>query len=137
MEKDTYETNDTQICNSYSDLGKAIKEGEPEIEITMDMKAKVIKIKAVGNVAWGVCAALLTVGVGAIIVTACTGGTTAAPAGVMQCVTTLPAAGILGSATLPAIGIMTGGGGIVTLNALRKKYKLKQKTDGRWMLVKS
>ena len=45
------------------ELGQAIKDGMDVIELEADLAKKVIKIKATGNVAWGVAAGALAVAI--------------------------------------------------------------------------
>src|SRR5690349_7420040 len=74
-----------EIAESPDELGRAIEQGRDEIEISIDVRAKVVRIKAVGKIAWGVLFGAVTVVIVSMIATAGTGGTlafAAAPAGV-------------------------------------------------------
>ncbi len=64
-------------CNTAEELGKAIKNKEDTIEIEGDLKNQVIRIKATGKVAWGVCVVSLGVAVIAYLsIPAATAGAT-------------------------------------------------------------
>lgn len=122
------------------DLSEALKNDKDTIEIEGALADKVIRIKATGSVAWAIAIGSIAVGLAAILVTAGTGGTTAPatiPAG------TLAAAGsvaILGTpVTISLIGIAVAAGGvnagIARLNKLRN-YKIKSKTKNKVILVR-
>ena len=107
-------------CNTAEELGKAIKNKEDTIEIEGDLKNQVIRIKATGKVAWGVCVVSLGVAVIAYLsIPAATAGAT--PVG--GAVSALSG----GSAAVPAVMIGVAAGGIGALNTLRDKYKIVEK----------
>lgn len=121
-------------CKTEKELGTAMKNGADSIYIEGDLKNKVIRIKATGKVAWGVCAASLTLAIvsyiatpEATVVTAPAGGTGGVATAVSGVVATTAASAILGSATIAAITIGVAGGGIGVLNTLRKKYEIVEK----------
>ena len=118
------------------DLGKALKEDQDYIEIEGDLKEKVVKIKAKGNVAWAAAAIGLTLAITALIATIGTGGG-GAPAGVPAGLIGMSAASAaLGPALAgSAVLIGAGGGGIGALNKLRK-YKIKEISKDKAILYK-
>lgn len=131
----------SEKCNTLEDLVKAIKNGAGSIEIEGDLANKVIRIKAVGPVAWGVCAGALGIAIASYLATpALTAATAPAggAAGIMSftsgAVATTAVAGTLGSATVTAvtIGIVAGGTGV--LHTLRDKYKIIKKGDAHIIL---
>ena len=118
------------------ELGKAIKEEQDHIEVEFDLAKKVIKIKGVGKVAWGVCVVALTVAIGAFIVTLSSGGTSSpasVPAGLagMGTASAIMGAGVASS----AVAIGAAGGGIATLKKLRK-YRIEKINDDKIILHK-
>ncbi len=117
-------------CNTAEELGKAIKNKEDTIEIEGDLKNKVIRIKATGKVAWGVCAASLAVAITACLATLPTSMVNPA-GGAASFVSGISATGVatamLGSAAVPAVMIGVAAGGIGALNTLRDKYKIVEK----------
>ncbi|MBD8894770.1 hypothetical protein IG626_02040 [Desulfovibrio desulfuricans] len=99
------------------ELGKAIKDDADYIEIEGDLKNKVLKIKATGKIAWGICLAALVVAVGAVALAIPTGGTSAAVSGLSAGA----AATILGvGPASSAVMIAVAAGGTGALNKLRK-----------------
>ncbi|MCL2773943.1 MAG: hypothetical protein FWD71_11400 [Oscillospiraceae bacterium] len=126
------------------ELGQALKQNELEITVDMDSKAgkAVVKIKATGAVAWGVCAVALTTAIGIAIANITTAGTTNAIPGASVVYLTGEIFGI-GAATtilggfpvaLSAVIIGVAGGGIGALNKLRK-YKM-QKSGNKIILTR-
>lgn len=123
-------------CKTSKELAEAIKNKEDYIVIEGDLKNKVFRIKAVGPVAWGVCAAALVVAITsystmpvATAATAPTGGVGGAVSAVSGVAATTVAAATLGTATTSAIAIGVAAGGIGALTALRDKYKIVEKDD--------
>ncbi len=114
------------------ELGKALKENAVEIVITKDeLGRRVTKIKATGNVAWGIAIAAIAVAVIAIISAPATAGASA----VISAAAAPAAIAVLGTgATATAIGIAVAAGGVGALNSLRN-YKL-EKRDGKTVLIK-
>lgn len=119
-------------CNTAEELGKAIKNKEDTIEIEGDLKNQIIRIKATGKVAWGVCAASLAFAITAYLATPAATATTG-PGGALFAfggtVTLGAAATTLGSAAIPALIIGISAGGIGALNTLRDKYKIVEKNE--------
>ena len=118
-------------CKTPIDLAYAIKNKEESIIIEGDMKNKVIRIKATGTVAWGVCAVSLGAAIvfyittpAAIVTTTPVGGGMSFVSGM---VATTAAATTLGSSTVAAVAIGVAAGGIGTLNTLRDRYKIVEK----------
>lgn len=120
-------------CKEPKDLAKAMKENQDEIIIEGDLKNHVLKIKAVGSVAWAVCFASLAVAIALIIASpAATAAFTPAGGGaslVMGITASTAAAGILGSAVVPAIVIGVTSGSVGALTKLRDKYKIVEKNE--------
>ena len=118
------------------ELGRAIKEGQDHIEVEFDLAKKVLKIKATGNVAWGACVVSLAVVIAAVIITISSGGTSSAatvPAGFAGMGT---AAAIMGYSTAAsAVAIGAAGGGVATLNKLRK-YRVEKISENKIILHK-
>lgn len=115
--------------SNEKELGKALKDDVDTIEVEGDLVKKVIKIKATGKVAWGVCIACLTVAITAMIAKIVSAGF-AAPITTTAIMLTAPAAiATLGtSAALAAVGIGVAGGGVAVLNKLRD-YKMEETGD--------
>jgi hypothetical protein len=125
------------VVYSNKDVGEAIKKEVDTIEMSRESEAgkTVYKIKATGNIAWGVCFAALAVAIVAIIVMPVTGGASAIPAGAVGFIGTPIAIGVLGGpAAVGAIVIAVAGGGVGILNKLRR-YKMKEK-NGKIILTK-
>lgn len=57
------------VCKTLKELGKAIKNNEDEIYLEITIGEIVLKIRAVGKVAWAVCAVALTVSIASIVAT--------------------------------------------------------------------
>ncbi|MEI0562986.1 hypothetical protein [Brachyspira pulli] len=118
------------------ELKKAIKDEVDTIEITGDLKNKIIKIKAKGKVGLIVGIGLILIGGAATILS----GGSAAPA-------TIPGMAIAKAALLPPAAAAAGGGslgglisalgigsvGASMLNSL-KKYEIKEETDKKIVL---
>ena len=126
------------ICTTPRELAEATKIKKNYIEIEGDLAEKVIRIRAVGPIAWGVCAAALVVAIAcyiatpaATVATTPVGGAAAVAAGTAA---TAAAAVTLGAATTTAVTIGVCAGGIGALNTLRDKYKIVEKSDKRVVL---
>ena len=116
------------------ELGEALKNNQDTIEIEGDLANKVIRIKATGAVAWGVCIGCVAVAVTFIVVTFGSGGTTAPVTVPTAAVSLGAAAAVWGLPTaLAATGIAAAGGGVIVLNKLRK-YRLEKKSDTKIVL---
>lgn len=120
-----------KICRTLKELANAMKNEVDEIIIEGDLKRHVLRIKATGKVAWGVCAASLAVAIASI----CVAGPAAIapPASGMALAAGLTAGGAaavtLGTAIGPAIAIGVCAGGVGALNTLRDKYKIVEEND--------
>ncbi len=118
-------------CTTPDELSTAIKNKAEFITIEGDLRNKVIKIKATGKVAWGVCAASLTAAIAfyvatptaTIVATPVAGAATS----VSGLVATTAAVAAIGPAAVTAIAIGVAAGGIGVLNTLRDKYKIVEK----------
>lgn len=115
----------SRVCRTAKEFAEAVKNNEEYITIEGDLKNGVLRIKATGKVAWGVCVASLAVAIAAVAVAPVGGG---APAGAGLVMVT-PAAATLGVAVVPAVAIDVCAGGVGVLNTLRDKYKIVEKTD--------
>jgi hypothetical protein len=125
-------------ANTNKEVGEAIKAGANVIEISRETEAgrTVWRIKATGNVAWGVCIAALAVAIAAILTLPVP---TPPPVKIGQAFAVVPAAApavaALGLPTaIGAIAIAVAGGGVGTLNKLRA-YKMEER-DGKIILRK-
>lgn len=118
-------------CKTPKELANAIKNKEESIIIEGDLKNKVIRIKATGTVAWGVCAVFLGAAIVFYIATPAATVTTTPVGGAMSftsgIVATTAATTTLGSATVAAVAIGVAAGGIGALNTLRDRYKIVEK----------
>lgn len=135
--------NEITVVKTPKELGKAIKEEKETIEIVGDLAAKVIRIKATGNVAWAVAAAALGIGVFAIVhtphatvATAPIGGAGGAISFTGGALSTGAAGAILGPAAITALTVAVVAGGIGALTTLRNKYKIANKSNGHVTLKK-
>ena len=118
------------------ELGKALKEGQDTIEIEFDLCKKVIKIKAIGIVSWGICIASITIAVSCAVVAVSTAGTTAVPDALIATPAMAPLASVLGLPTaISAVAIAVAGGGVGALNKLRN-YRLERVSDEKIILHK-
>lgn len=118
------------------ELGKALKEGQDTIEIEMDLCKKVIKIKAIGIVSWGICIASITIAVSCAVVAVSTAGTTAVPDALIATPAMATLASVLGLPTaISAVAIAVAGGGVGALNKLRN-YRLERVSDEKIILHK-
>ena len=122
---------------SEKELGQALKDGKPTIEIEGDLAKKVLKIKATGNVAWGVCIGAIAVAVIAVSATVASGGTATPAAMAAVAAMAPPTVAILGvPVTVSAVLIAVAGGSIDVLNRLRK-YEIVKKTDSKIVLKRN
>ena len=118
------------------DLGKAIKEEKSTIEIEGDLARKVIKIKATGSVAWGVCIGALGVAIAAIIAVPTTAGTSAPVSSLVATPALAGVVTVLGTGvTVSAITIAVAAGGVGALNKLRD-YDMDKISDTKIILRK-
>lgn len=118
------------------ELGEALKKGQDTIEVEGDLARKVFKIKATGNVAWGICIACIAVAVTVAVVIIGSGGTAAPVTGPAAAITLGAASSVLGLPTaITATGIAIAGGGVAVLKKLRK-YRLKKISDTKIILHK-
>lgn len=127
------------VITTNEELGEAINRGEDTIIIEGDLKDKVLKVKATGKVAWAVAIGALAIAVTSVIArkedvpTTQTGKAitfTGSAAG------SAVAAGILGKASVAAIGIAIAAGGVGALTSLRDNYRIASKEGDRLILSK-
>ncbi len=126
------------------ELGQAIKEEKDTIEIEGDLVRRVIKIKATGKVAWGVCIGALGVAITLVLTQPATTaidistlGTSALVKSFVATSSGVVAVSTLGSvsAVSTAIGIGVAGGGVAALNKLRD-YRLEKKGNNKIILYR-
>jgi hypothetical protein len=114
--------------STEEELGKAIKDGENYIEVEHNLRDKVTKIKAVGNVAWPIAfGALVVLCASAYVIVAPPGANLVGPPAALGSAGI--AIAILGlAATVAAVKIAYSGSGTSTLTTLRE-YKMKKDKD--------
>lgn len=118
------------------ELGKALKNDVDVIEVEYDLKNKVLKIKGIGDIAWAICIGAIAVAVTGILVTMATAGTTAPVNALIATPALAGAVGILGApATSTAVSIAVAGGGVASLNKLRR-YKVKKISGDKIQLIR-
>lgn len=126
------------------ELGQAIKGEKDTIEIEGDLVRRVIKIKATGKVAWGVCIGALGVAITLVLTQPATTaidistlGTSALVKSFVATSSGVVAVSTLGSvsAVSTAIGIGVAGGGVAALNKLRD-YRLEKKGNNKIILYR-
>lgn len=121
-------------------LGKALKDKENCIELEFDLFKRVFKLKAVGDKAWIVAISFIAIAAATIIIIVISGGAAAPVAIPVTTAGLIPASIALGggsagiSLATSAVAIAVSGGGVSSLNRLRK-YKLK-KEGGRYFLTR-
>lgn len=118
------------------ELGEALKRGDSTIEVELDLKNKVLKIKALEKGAWVLCVTAIGVAVVCGVVTISTAGTATVPSAFVATPAVATAAGFLGMPTaISAIGIAIAGGGVGALNKLRG-YRIEKVSDEKIILHK-
>lgn len=125
-------SDEKRICKTPKEISEAVKNNVDEFLIEGDLSKKVIRIKATGKTAWGLCAGSLAVAIALIVVGTAT--TPAVPPAGMHflaggAVVSAAAASVLGPAAVTAISIGVCAGGIGALNTLRDKYDIVEKGD--------
>lgn len=115
------------------DLGKAIKREQSTIEVEGDLAKHVIRIKATGAVAWGVCITAMAIVVASIVAAPGTAGGSF----VVSLMPTIPVVTTtLGmGTTIAAVTIAVAGGGVGVLNELRD-YNVKKISNSKVILVR-
>ena len=120
-------------CKTSKEFAKAVKDKEETIIIEGDLKNHVLRIKATGKVAWGVCFSALAIAIVALLSSPGAAVVTGGPGGAALVAGGFAAVGgvaaILGPATATAIAIGMAAGGAGVLNTLRDKYKIVEKND--------
>ena len=120
-----------RVCRTAKEFAEAVKDNEEYITIEGDLKNGVLRIKATGKIAWGVCAGSLAIAItlciaaGPAMVVPPAGGQALVGGGAAAAL----AASTLGQAVVPAIAIGVCAGGVGVLNTLRDKYKIIEKND--------
>jgi hypothetical protein len=123
-------------ASTPDELGKAIRNDAPEIEIEGDFEKKIIRIRATGKVAWVIAIGAVGCAVAAIIATAGSGGTSSAVTVPGAAAAFGTAAGVLGAGpATAAIAISVSAGGVGALTKLRKEYKVEKRNE-KTVLVK-
>jgi hypothetical protein len=117
-----------------AELSDALKNKEETIEIEGDLANKTFKIRATGNVAWGVVIGAIAIAAYGAIVTVGTGGATAPATATAGFIAAPVAVSILGGATTySAIAIAVAAGGVGVLTTLRG-YKQVSRSPNRLVL---
>ncbi len=120
-----------RVCRTAKEFADAVKNNEENITVEGDLKNGILRIKATGKVAWGVCAGSLAVAItlcimaGPAMIVPPAGGQALVGGGAAAAI----AAATLGQAVVPAIAIGVCAGGIGVLNTLRDQYKIVNKND--------
>jgi hypothetical protein len=125
------------VARTQKELGEALKSNASEIVIEGKLSdGRVIKIRAVGPVAWAVAIGGIGISVAAIIVSVGSGGSSSfvtVPGAVVGFAT---AAGVLGvGAAATAIAISVAAGGVGALTKLRQDYRI-EKRNGKTILIR-
>ena len=116
------------------ELGQALKGNQEYIEIEFDLAKKVLRIKALGNVAWGACITCIAVAAIMAVVTISSGGTATPVTGPTAALVLSTAAVNMGMpAAISATGIAIAGGGVAALGKLRK-YRVEKISDSHIIL---
>lgn len=127
------------------DLGQAIKNGEQEIRVEGDLCKRVIKIRSVKPIFWGIVAGSIAAGVALLLATPAVTVATAPVGGIGGVISfkgsiavSSAAATILGiKATIVALGVAVGaGGGTAALVKLRDNYSVDKKNSNCIVLKK-
>ncbi len=115
------------------DLGKAIKINPDQIEISGDMKKKIIRIKKTGKFLWFF--ALGAISVGVFVYAASSGKRPLTLPGPAFALAPAVAASILGiGAALAAVSMSVAGDGLEVLSRLRKRYVLVERKGKTWLI---
>ena len=123
------------MVQSAKDLGEALKRGDDSIEIEVDLKEPVIKIKATGKGVWAVCIVGIGVTIAGVAVTVGSGGAGSAPAALISTPAMASTVAIFGVPTaIVALSIALAGGGVGVLNHLMKDYDIKRISDEKIIL---
>lgn len=108
------------------ELAKAVKNNEIEITVEGDLAKKVVRIKAVGDVAWLVAAGAIAVAITSVLTAPTTAGISAAVGAPAMAATVATLGGV--SVTTAAVAIAVAGGGEACLNKLREYDIVKKVT---------
>lgn len=119
--------------STEKELAKAVKNEEMEIIIEGDLAKKVVRIKAVGNVAWLVAAGAIAVAITSVLTAPTTAGISAVVGAPAMAATVTTLGGV--SVTTAAVAIAVAGGGVACLNKLRE-YDIEKKNDNKVVLRK-
>lgn len=119
--------------STEKELAKAVKDEEMEIIIEGDLAKKVVRIKAVGNVAWLVAAGAIGVAIASVLTAPTTAGISAAVGAPAMAATVVTLGGV--PVTTAAVAIAVAGGGVACLNKLRE-YDIEKKNDNKVILRK-
>ena len=126
-------------CSTAKDLSTAMSSDTDVIYIEGDLKKHVIRIKAIGGVAWAVCAAAIAVAV-VCYLNAPVAVVAAPPAGGAALVAGITLSGaaatVLGPAAETAITVAVAAGGVGVLNTLRDQYKIENDGMNHLKLVR-
>ena len=120
--------------STAKELGNAIRNGESRITVTGSLGNAVLRVEAIGPIAWGVLIAAVGVSVFSVSATVATGGV-AAPAATVSHQVAVPTAVAAASGVDIAVALGTiaaTSGGIGTLHALRT-YKARR--EGNYVVL--
>lgn len=118
------------VANNGKDLGDAIRREEPHIELEGELAAQVKRLVRLNAVLWVFCLAALAVAVAAVMQMPATAGLS----GIAGLAAGSSASAVIDVDTVvTAVTIAIAGGGIGTLNMLRR-YRLEERKDGRIIL---
>ena len=125
------------IMKDAKALGKAIKHKQSTIEVEGDLAKHVIRIKATGAVAWGVCIIAMAIAVTSIVTAPATAPETAGASLAFSLIPTMPVVTTtLGmGTTIAAVTIAVAGGGVGVLNELRD-YDMKKISNSKLILIR-
>ena len=122
------------IVKTEKELADALKREDDTIEITGDLAAKTIKIRATGTVAWAVAIGAIGLAACALISIPATGGAdtpaAAAVSGLMAPVAVVSLGGVAVAWTAITIAVFAGG-----VNVLKKLRNYKEISRGDSVLV--
>lgn len=122
-----------EVITTKEEWGQVLKRDDSDtIIIEGDLKNQVVRIKAVGKVAWGVAFGAIAVAVVAILASPANVGTSF----IVSFIGGTAAVGVLGNGTaIPATSIAVAAGSVGALNSLRS-FDILQLDDKRLVLKK-
>ncbi len=118
-----------ELVNFYKDPNT------DEIEVHGDLRHQIVHIKAKGKVAWGVAMGCIIVGVGLIITTPATGGTSTIP-GTLSFGPAIAAIGVSSTMFLVGLGLAAGASYVGIIKWLYNDAQIIEQTDDYIVLKK-